>query len=108
MTKIAACFFLFPLLIPAQSSSRATLSGVISDPSERVVSGAAVRLTNQETQFARQTHSDDAGFYRFDLVPPGTYDLHVEFKGFAPSDITALPLQVGAEATENITLSLEG
>jgi hypothetical protein len=106
MKPLFISFFLLLRIIMAQSTSTATLSGIVTDPSEGVIAGAMVRLTNEDTQFGRQILTDQAGFYRFDLVPPGTYDLRVEQKGFAPSVITGLPLLVGSAGTQNITLAL--
>ncbi|HVW87396.1 MAG TPA: carboxypeptidase regulatory-like domain-containing protein, partial [Bryobacteraceae bacterium] len=103
---LAAAVFSSPLL--AQSSSTATLSGTVTDASQGVIAGATVRITNQETQFARQIATDDSGFYRFDLLPPGIYELRVEQKGFAPAVIADLPLRVGSAGTQNVVLQIAG
>jgi hypothetical protein len=55
-----------------QSTSTATLIGTVTDASKGLIVSAAVRITDQETQLGRQIATDDAGFYRFDLLPPGT------------------------------------
>src|ERR1700692_1740549 len=106
--KSASLLFLFSAVGFAQSTSTATLSGTVTDTSTGAVVGATVRITNEDTQFGRRITTDDAGFYRFDLLPPGTYDLRVELKGFAPGIVTGLPLQVGTAGTQNVVLEVAG
>ena len=90
----------------AQSNSTSTLSGTITDPSDAVVPGASIALSNPQTGFKREAKSDPSGFYRFDLVPPGTYDLNAAATGFRNTMMKGVPLQVGAEATQNLRLTL--
>lgn len=90
----------------AQSSNTSTVSGIVSDPSDAVVPNVAVSITNPQTSFKRETKTDGSGFYRFDLLPPGNYDLSAEAPGFRKSGVKGLPLQVGAEATQNLRLAL--
>jgi hypothetical protein len=92
----------------AQSTSTATLSGTVTDASSGVIVGATVRVTNQETQLGRQIATDNAGFYRFDLLPPGTYDLKVEQAGFSRGLVTGLALQVGTAERRNMILQVAG
>ncbi len=66
----------------AQSNSTATLSGTVTDPTEAVIQKAGVVATNTETQLVRKTVSDSEGAYRFDLLPPGSYDVSAETPGF--------------------------
>ena len=49
------------------------------------LAGAAVRLTNTETQQTREAVTNDTGAYDFATVPPGTYDMNVRKEGFTPS-----------------------
>src|SRR5215471_19994416 len=62
-----------------------SLVGNVRDPSQAAVAGAMVRLTNTETQQAREAVTNDVGGYDFATVPPGTYDLSVRKEGFTPS-----------------------
>ncbi len=108
MKNTISFLLLLSAISRAQSTSTATVSGTISDQLQGVVIGATVRITNQDTQFARQIESDGSGFYRFDLIPPGTYDLRVEQKGFAPGIVTGMTLQVGTSGAQNLTLVIAG
>lgn len=72
--------------------------GVVTDPSEAAVAGAAVTLTNKQTGQSREALTDDNGRYSLINILPGTYDLKVEAKGFRVSarlDIPVSPDTVG-------------
>ena len=51
----------------------ADLSGVITDPSGRTVSGARVRLENSAVGLVRETTSRENGEYSFLSLPPARY-----------------------------------
>jgi Carboxypeptidase regulatory-like domain len=54
-------------------TSRGSVSGVVTDPTGAVISGATVVLTNTATTVSRSTVTNDEGLYRFDAVDLGTY-----------------------------------
>src|SRR5829696_995714 len=58
-------------------SGTSSVRGTIVDPQGKVVSGAAVTLTNTETNSARNQSTSDSGVYVFELVPPGPYRVDV-------------------------------
>ena len=92
----------------AQSNSRASLSGVVRDPREAVINGALVTVTNPQTGIGRQATTGNNDLYRFEPLPPGKHDLSVESPGFQKFSKRAIPLQVGALATEDVTLTITG
>lgn len=47
-------------------TSRGTVTGTVSDPSEAVVTGAAVKLLNTSTGVRRESVTNGAGIYRFE------------------------------------------
>ena len=101
--------FLLPLLYVlsfAQSTSTATLSGTITDPSDAVVPNARSTTTNAETRATRTTTTDQTGVYRFDLLPPGLYSISIDAPGFGNSEHTGIVLTVGESAIVNARLQL--
>jgi hypothetical protein len=54
----------FAASLPAQSIY-ATLTGVVSDPSQGLVAQATVRLRNVESGSARETQTNSQGYYTF-------------------------------------------
>src|SRR5215472_10607443 len=59
-----------------------TITGIVVDASGASVPGAAAHLENEETKQARATVSNEAGEFVFTAVPPGTYTVTIEAKGF--------------------------
>ena len=60
----------------------ATLTGVVSDPSNAVVRNAKVTLIDAASGSARDTVTNSDGYFTFASVPVGTYNLKVEAGGF--------------------------
>ncbi len=57
-------------MVFAQSAANSgTISGIITDPSGAVVSGATVMIDNPVSQYARTARTDAAGHYQFPNVP---------------------------------------
>ncbi len=63
-------------------TSRGTVSGVVTDPTGAVISGANVVLTNSATTVSRSTVANSEGFYRFDAVDLGTYSIKFNAPNF--------------------------
>jgi len=88
---------------------KGSLRGQVTDPSAASIPGAVVTLQGAEKVQLRQT-TDVSGIYTFKSVPPGTYTLRVQRKGFAPFELMTLkisgattfnvPMTVAAEAQE--------
>src|SRR5438270_338799 len=87
----------------AQATASATIQGTVTDKSGAVVSGAEVVAKNKATDITRTASSDDTGFYRFELLPAGTYTLTVNKTGCAPIAQT-IEILVGQTAAVNAEL----
>ena len=71
------------LCIPSMAQvGKGSISGSVVDPQGAVVSGAQVKAKNTETGVAFATTTDSAGFYRFNLLPIGTYNVEITSQGF--------------------------
>ncbi|MGH9340364.1 MAG: carboxypeptidase regulatory-like domain-containing protein [Acidobacteriota bacterium] len=81
--------------LSAQSGT-AVVTGVITDTDERVIPGADVTITNQETNVSQRTVTSDAGVYYFGGLRRGLYTLAVELPGFKRWT-TQFELQVGQD-----------
>ncbi len=66
------------------------VSGTVKDQQENVVAGASVTLTNAEKNFTRNQTTNDNGRFTFTLIPPGSYQLEFEAKGFKKAVITEI------------------
>ena len=107
---LALTLSLCPLPLFAQSElGGSSLNGTISDPSGAVVSGATIKLTNEQTGFTRIARSNDSGLYNFVRVPVGSgYVLSSEHPGFRPTSQQGIRLDVGAVITLDISLQVGG
>jgi hypothetical protein len=86
------------LAIAAASS----VSGNITDPQGRPVSGATIGLLRRADSSRRQTNSDDLGHYFFRSLDGGEYRLTAEKAGFP---ILIRTISVSDDATQNLQFS---
>jgi hypothetical protein len=91
--------------LPAQSIY-ATLTGVVSDPSQALVSQASVKLRDQQSGSLRDTLTNSEGYYTFASIPPGTYELSVEAKGFEVAKVPGIAVLGGEKRNVNVTLKV--
>ncbi len=90
----------------AWAQATTSLRGTITDPAGAVVPAAKLTLTQVATGAARQAETDAAGGYLFPSLPPGTYRLRVEARGFKTVLRENIELLVSLPATLNIGLEL--
>ena len=67
----------------AQSTNSGVVTGTVTDPSNAVVNGATVTLTDTSTKASRTITTNDAGRYIFVDVEPGAYDVSISKQGFS-------------------------
>src|SRR5947209_2215319 len=82
----------------------ATLEGRVADTTDAPVSGAEVRLRSTETNQLRALKTDGRGSFTATELPVGTYEVRVEYPGFAPYQHTGVELAVGQRIDLNIEL----
>ncbi len=85
----------------------ASLTGIVTDKSGGVVSGASLKLTDTRTDAAYATKSASDGSYKFAKLAPGPgYVLLVSKDGFQSYTISNLYLPVATTSTQNVQLEL--
>ena len=97
------------LLLAANLSAQgiyATLTGVVSDPSQAVVAKAKAVLKDVQSGSQRETVTNSEGYFTFASVPVGTYDLTVEAKGFTTSKVSGIALGGGEKRNVDISLKV--
>ncbi|HEV8076577.1 MAG TPA: carboxypeptidase-like regulatory domain-containing protein, partial [Candidatus Acidoferrum sp.] len=101
--------------VSARAQYRASIQGVVTDPEGAVVSGAALTLTNLETNQTLTATSDGNGVYNFNALPSVKFSLTVEKAGFKKKvleNVSVIPEQANAlniqldlgQITESITV----
>ncbi len=99
-------FVLFSFLPLPGAEVTASLSGTVKDSSGGVVPGAAVTLTNDQTNISVTAKSGPDGSYSFTLVPVGDYRLTVEQTGFRKYVQRGIVLQVNQTAKQDVSLQV--
>jgi hypothetical protein len=109
-TCVAAWLALFAGLVAAmgyaQTAATGAISGMVTDPSGAVVSGAQVTVRNLSTGASVTAISSASGGYLVPLLPPGTYQLEVSKHGFRVSKYPSITVNVTETAPLNVRLSL--
>ena len=95
----------FPVLSLAQFNS--SVEGTVTDQAKAVVGNAQVTLHDPQTNVDRTDTTQATGYYRFNGIGPGDYQVIVEAKGFAKKIVTAHVTQDQA-ASVNVALALSG
>ncbi|HKS95741.1 MAG TPA: carboxypeptidase-like regulatory domain-containing protein, partial [Terriglobia bacterium] len=99
-----ACFALMGVsTLLAQGGG--SITGVVTDATGAVVPDATVTVTNQATSVKYTTKSTSSGNYVLSAMPPATYTVQVEAKGFRTSVNTDLILNT--DQTLRIDAKLE-
>jgi hypothetical protein len=80
----------------AWASIGGSISGIVKDPSGRVVATANVVAREVNTGLSYQTHTDGRGIYTFPVLPVGQYQLEVQASGFRRYQRTGIVLDTNA------------
>jgi hypothetical protein len=105
LSAAAFVLALLPIVCAAQASS-SSVRGIVTDPQNNPVAGANVTLANPERNFSRTQTTNTDGAYLFKPIPPGSYHLEVESKGFKKALITTVQAQVDTPTDVNVQLEV--
>src|SRR5215813_8459592 len=96
---ISLCCALACLLNPTAKAQvdQGRIVGVVRDPSQAVIAGASVRVTDERTGEQRTSTTDEQGYYAFLSLKPSFYTVRVDSAGFDSQETTGVALQVGQE-----------
>jgi len=91
--------------VSAQATASGTVQGTVVDASGAAVVEAQVTLRNRGTGATKTATTNDTGFYRFELLPVGSYVVRVVKEGFTAFEITG-DVAVGQTSTFNADLKV--
>jgi hypothetical protein len=86
------------------ATDRATLTGVVMDPSRSVVPGAKITIQAAATGITYSTITNSAGAYTVSGLPVGKYTVSIIAPGFEPLEVQSFTLEVGETRTLNASL----
>lgn len=101
----AAIFIVFASPGLSQPPSRASVSGVLTDPSGAVLTGATVTLRESTGDRAWSVTTDSTGHYALEGLAPGRYTLTVHQGGFSEAVRTVI-LAAGERSSLPLVLSI--
>ncbi|MET0626465.1 MAG: carboxypeptidase-like regulatory domain-containing protein, partial [Pyrinomonadaceae bacterium] len=110
--RVAAALSALPLallLFAAPASAQtgtATVRGTVLDPQGNAVPGATVTLSNEAKKFSRAQVTNEEGGYSFVAVPPDTYRVEAEARGFKRGLTTDVRALVNTSTDVNIGLEV--
>ena len=105
-TLLSLVVVLAPISLRAQSATTGLISGVVSDPSGAVVTGAQVTLVQHGTNAEQTTVTDSVGRYVFPAVTPDDYTLKFSATGFAGTVVNDVHVEVLKAYTINMALKV--
>src|ERR1039457_5154134 len=85
-----------------------TVSGLAVDVSGGAVTAASVTLTDNDTGVRRSTITNPSGAYAFPDLPPGTYRLGADAKGFRPLETRAFAVEAYRNVRQDLKFEVAG
>ncbi len=100
--------FLALALSPAvlAQTSKALISGIVTDGSGAAISGAKITVTDMSRNLDYKAESNASGLYRVVELTPGLYRVTAESAGFRTYVLESLPLSTQQNASLNISLEV--
>ena len=109
LTILLALFLaLMPALVFGQASFEAQVRGVVHDATGSVIIGAKVTITDVATNISSTATTDGRGYYIFNGLHPGTYNLKAEMAGFRAEEMQNVVLAVSQRTNIDLTLNVAG
>lgn len=82
-------FSLILVVIPcgsfAQGGGNVAITGTVMDPSGAIIPGATVTATEKSTGVSRSATTNGSGQFNISSLPPGTYTVKIQARGFSQS-----------------------
>jgi carboxypeptidase family protein len=88
------------------ASDGGRLLGTITDPRGNVVPGAKVTATETATAGTQTITTDSRGFYSFQSLPVGRYEVEVDASGFKPLRRTGVVIDVNSKVVVDAALAI--
>jgi hypothetical protein len=88
------------------ASDGGSLLGTITDPNGATIPGAKVTATQTATAVKQTINTDGRGFYSFQSLPVGRYDVEVNASGFKPLRRTGVVIDVDSKVVVDAALAV--
>ncbi|MDZ4800105.1 MAG: carboxypeptidase-like regulatory domain-containing protein, partial [Bryobacteraceae bacterium] len=88
--------------------TRSVIFGLVTDPQDAVVAGAAVRIANTENGTTMSLVTNETGYYEANLLLAGKYTVTAEMRGFKKSIRAGIVLPVSSRSEVDVRLEVGG
>ena len=108
MYRLVPAIILLSVALPSTALAQrtsATVRGTIRDPTQAVLPGVTVTLTNQDTGLVRSVVSNDQGIYSAPDLPVGRYLVEAELSGFKKASRSNVVLRVAEDFSIDFELA---
>jgi hypothetical protein len=95
-------------MVANAQETRSTILGTVKDVSGAVVAGAAVEVTNTETNATVKLATNDKGYFEAPYLLPGVYSIAVSAGGFKKYVQSGYALTVNSRQNIEVTLEVGG
>jgi hypothetical protein len=92
--------------LPLWAGDGGSLLGTVTDPSGKAVPGATVTATATATAVKQTITTDGRGFYAFQSLQVGCYDVEVNASGFKPLRRTGVTIDVDSKVVVDASLTI--
>jgi hypothetical protein len=94
------------IVVFSQTQTSGRITGTIRDAQGAFIVDAEIAVENDSTGDRRRAKSDGAGSYLVPFLPPATYDLRIEAKGFTPAIFHNVAIGLNGTVTVDANLQL--
>src|SRR3712207_4566177 len=102
----AFCALLLTTAAVRAQVTTATIYGVVTDPSGATVPGAAVTITNEQTNATQSVTTNEDGEFTFNFIQVGRYTLSIAAGGFKEQTQQGVELSAGQRVRLNYNLEV--
>jgi Carboxypeptidase regulatory-like domain/TonB dependent receptor len=100
----ATCALLLLSASAAAQSTTGRILGTLTDQSGAAVAGATVVVTDVQRGTSRTLTTDESGAYAAPNLPPGTYKIHVQARGFKSVERPDVQIEVATDVRADFSL----
>ena len=94
------------LVATLAQGTTATLSGTVTDQNDAVIPDVSIAVINIAQGFQRSATTNREGAFVVPLLPPGSYAVKAEHKGFTPTEVRDVVLNVNDQVTIKIHMNV--
>src|SRR4051794_23639390 len=94
--RLLAAFCLIAVAPAIAQNTTGAVEGSITDQSQAAIPKATVKLINRDTRVELTSITNASGYFLFDAVPVGVYEIAVNHPGFKPVTISGIKLDISA------------